>query len=48
MQNVTKFSKLNILKRNSISCCTVSDDKRWLVTADAGNDSTIIIWDLNT
>ncbi|RNA14704.1 WD repeat-containing 66 [Brachionus plicatilis] len=34
--------------RNFISCCAVSEDKRWLVTADAGNDSTIIVWDLNS
>jgi cilia- and flagella-associated protein 251 len=34
--------------QNNISCCTISDDKRWLITADSGPDSTIIIWDTNT
>ena len=34
--------------RNSIGCSTVSTDKRWLVTADTGHDSTIIVWDLNS
>lgn len=42
------FALFVFFKRNTISCCTISDDKRWLVTADAGQDSTIIVWDLNS
>eukprot|EP00743_Colponemidia_sp_Colp-15_P001768 GILK01001931.1.p1 GENE.GILK01001931.1~~GILK01001931.1.p1 ORF type:complete len:943 (-),score=124.32 GILK01001931.1:124-2952(-) len=30
---------------NPITCCTVSRDKRWIVTADSGTDSMIVIWD---
>lgn len=44
----TNEQKLLEGHRNSINCCTVSNDKRWLVTADKGADSTIIVWDLNT
>ncbi|KAL9656223.1 hypothetical protein ABK040_007839 [Willaertia magna] len=30
---------------NPISCCNVSNDKRWIVTADYGTDNMIVIWD---
>jgi len=30
---------------NSITCCAVSKDKRWIVTADQGEDSILVVWD---
>ena len=30
---------------NPITCCCVSEDKRWIATADAGPDSMIVVWD---
>lgn len=30
---------------NPITACAVSSDKRWLVTADDGHDSMIVVWD---
>ena len=30
---------------NLISCCAVSDDKRWIVTADIGEDPILVVWD---
>ena len=30
---------------NMISCCVVSADKRWIVTADTGEDPIMVIWD---
>ncbi|KAF0684613.1 Aste57867_23417 [Aphanomyces stellatus] len=33
---------------NTISCCAVSEDKRWIVTADRGQDSMLVVWDANT
>lgn len=30
---------------NTISCCAVSKDKRWIVTADMGADSILVVWD---
>ncbi|XP_074868746.1 cilia- and flagella-associated protein 251 isoform X2 [Carettochelys insculpta] len=30
---------------NSISCLCVNEDRRWIVTADQGPDSLIIVWD---
>ena len=30
---------------NLISCCAVSKDKRWIVTADIGEDSILVVWD---
>ena len=30
---------------NPISCCAVSEDKRWIVTADTGDDSILVVWD---
>ena len=30
---------------NTISCTAVSGDRRWLVTADNGKDSILIVWD---
>jgi len=31
--------------RNTISCCQVTSDKRWIITADAGDDPVLIVWD---
>jgi len=28
-----------------ISCCAVSSDKRWIVTADQGDESILVVWD---
>uniref|UniRef100_K3WHW6 Cilia- and flagella-associated protein 251 n=1 Tax=Globisporangium ultimum (strain ATCC 200006 / CBS 805.95 / DAOM BR144) TaxID=431595 RepID=K3WHW6_GLOUD len=28
-----------------ISCCVVSEDKHWIVTADRGDESMIVVWD---
>uniref|UniRef100_H3GM44 Cilia- and flagella-associated protein 251 n=1 Tax=Phytophthora ramorum TaxID=164328 RepID=H3GM44_PHYRM len=28
-----------------ISCCVVSEDKRWVVTADRGHESMLVVWD---
>ncbi|RHY53309.1 hypothetical protein DYB26_001921 [Aphanomyces astaci] len=33
---------------NPISCCAVSEDKRWIVTADRGQDSMLVVWDATT
>ncbi|PAA87973.1 hypothetical protein BOX15_Mlig030593g1, partial [Macrostomum lignano] len=33
---------------NAITCTAASNDKRWLVTGDAGLDSAVIIWDSRT
>jgi WD40 repeat protein len=30
---------------NQVSCCTVSNDKRWIVTGDYGEDSIMVVWD---
>jgi len=30
---------------NFITCCAVSKDKRWIVTADSGTDSILVVWD---
>lgn len=30
---------------NPITCCCVSEDKRWIATADSGPDSMIVVWD---
>ena len=30
---------------NPITACCVSEDKRWIATADSGPDSVIVIWD---
>ncbi|KAL0479690.1 WD repeat-containing protein [Acrasis kona] len=30
---------------NPITCVAVSEDKRWIVTADSGRDNMIIVWD---
>lgn len=30
---------------NVIACCAVSSDKRWIVTADKGPDSILVVWD---
>ena len=33
------------LQCNPITCCCVSEDKRWIATADSGPDSMIVVWD---
>ena len=33
---------------NPISCTCVSEDKRWLATADVGEDCMVIIWDTDS
>ena len=30
---------------NLITCAAVSEDKRWIVTADSGDDSILVVWD---
>lgn len=30
---------------NAITTCAVSKDKRWIVTADTGEDSILVVWD---
>ncbi|ESO91649.1 hypothetical protein LOTGIDRAFT_191347 [Lottia gigantea] len=42
-----KNNKQHILQghTNSITCSCVSDDKRWLVTGDRGEDAMVIVWD---
>jgi len=30
---------------NPITCCCVSEDKRWIATADSGPDSMVVVWD---
>ena len=30
---------------NPITCCAVSADKRWIVTADAGEEPILVVWD---
>ena len=32
-------------KSNQITATACSDDKRWIVTADCGDDSMLIVWD---
>lgn len=31
-----------------ISCCAVSEDKRWIVTADRGAEAMLVVWDSAT
>jgi len=31
-----------------ITCCAVSKDKRWIVTADIGDESILVVWDSMT
>lgn len=33
---------------NAISCCCSSKDKRWVVTADKGEKSIVVVWDSKT
>lgn len=33
---------------NAISACCVSEDKRWIVTADVGPDPMLVVWDSHT
>tara|TARA_B100000482_G_scaffold192413_1_gene180505 strand:- start:2702 stop:5512 length:2811 start_codon:yes stop_codon:yes gene_type:complete len=33
---------------NPISCAVVSPDKKWLITADSGGDSLVVVWDSET
>lgn len=42
---MTREQKLLQGHCNKIACCTVSADKRWIVTADIGDDALMVIWD---
>lgn len=33
---------------NRISCCAISNDKRWIATSDVGDDSILVVWDSMT
>ena len=33
---------------NPISCAVVAPDKKWLMTADMGDDSLVVVWDSTT
>eukprot|EP00698_Gefionella_okellyi_P011922 TRINITY_DN3180_c0_g1_i1.p1 TRINITY_DN3180_c0_g1~~TRINITY_DN3180_c0_g1_i1.p1 ORF type:complete len:925 (+),score=187.18 TRINITY_DN3180_c0_g1_i1:141-2915(+) len=47
--DVRKHSQLLLQGHcNAITAVCVSTDKRWIATADSGQDSMIIIWDANT
>jgi len=30
---------------NQVNCCVVSPDKKWIITADRGKDSLMVVWD---
>ena len=30
---------------NPITCCAVSADKKWIVTADSGDEPILVVWD---
>lgn len=45
---VNKTQKLLQGHANTISCCCVSADKRWIVTADVGPDPMLVVWDAYT
>ena len=30
---------------NGIACCAVSKDKRWIVSADTGDEAILVVWD---
>ncbi|KAJ1619677.1 hypothetical protein T492DRAFT_915817 [Pavlovales sp. CCMP2436] len=42
---VNKTQKLLQGHANLISACCVSEDKRWIVTADVGPDPMLVVWD---
>lgn len=42
---VTKQQKLLQGHCNLITAASCSDDKRWIVTADCGDDSMLVVWD---
>ena len=41
----TKTQRLLQGHCNRITATTCSEDKRWIVTADAGDDSMLVVWD---
>lgn len=43
-----KTQKLLQGHANTISACCVSEDKRWIVTADVGPDPMLVVWDSYT
>lgn len=45
---VNKTQKLLQGHANTISSCCVSEDKRWIVTADVGPDPMLVVWDSYT
>lgn len=42
------MGSLTVLQTNAIAAVTVSKDKKWIVTADTGDDSMVVVWDSET
>jgi WD40 repeat protein len=46
--SANKTQKLLLGHANAICSCCVSEDKRWIVTADIGPDPMLVVWDSYT